>query len=120
MLWATMMGHFKLARVLWLKTQMPLRAAVVATRFAMQLVDDANWRSPVMLEELQAGANEIEGWAVGLLDQIEHLEEAVRVPRAHSCSSARVILTAGVPSPVCSADLATHDRARTLTAKQYR
>ena len=81
MMWSTLMGHFELSRLLWLKTSEPLRAAVIASRMCEKLKDqmsnDAAWSSPALMEELHRGADLIEDWAVGILDQFQRPDDAV-------------------------------------------
>lgn len=97
MLWATLMGHFELARLLWLKTSEPLRAAVTASQIVSRLKDqmgsNAAWSSPAMMGELQRGADDIESWAVDLLDQFRNADDAVLsltgVPARRRPSSAK-------------------------------
>ena len=84
-LWATLMGHFELARLLWLKTgeyrQEPLRTAVMASRMCQelkgQISNDAAWSSPDLMRELQRGAETMEEWAVGILDHFQNRNDAV-------------------------------------------
>ena len=84
-LWATLMGHFELARLLWLKTgeyrQEPLRTAVMASRMCQelkgQISNDAAWSSPDLMRELQRGAETMEEWAVGMLDHFQNRNDAV-------------------------------------------
>lgn len=74
MMWSVLAGHFELSRVIWLHSNEPLRAALMAARATAWL------RSQVYSEQLAEGlekaAAQYELWACGILDQIEHSADA--------------------------------------------
>jgi hypothetical protein len=74
MMWAVLLGHLDLSRVLWLRSPEPLRAAVMASRLCLKLKETNGASSAT---ELQQASDTYEDWAVGLLDQIAHSEDAV-------------------------------------------
>jgi len=74
MMWSVLMGHFKLSRMLWLKTSTPLRAAVVAARLCQKMSLKAG---PANVEALQEQSKVYESWALGILNQVTKSDEDV-------------------------------------------
>ena len=74
MMWAVLAGHFELSRRLWLQSQYPLRAAIMARRVCLRLKSVLPSANGVAL---QTASDDFENWAVGMLDQIEKADEAL-------------------------------------------
>lgn len=72
-MWAVLFGNFELARVLWRRSSSPMRTAVLAS----QLCHDLEHKWPPMSAELSRAAEDMEDWAIGMLNQMHSVEDAV-------------------------------------------
>ena len=74
MMWSVLSGHFDLSRIIWLQSNEPLRAAVIARRLCLKLRSISGL---AVRDELDKASNDFEDWAVGVLDEVEHSKEAL-------------------------------------------
>lgn len=68
-MWAVLISERELARLLWSKTEDPLRAALMASVLCRQIKDSVFYGVGQEAETLDADAELYEDWAVGLIDQ---------------------------------------------------
>ena len=77
MMWSVVIGHFELARQIWLKVPEPMRAAVMAKRLCDKIRAKVNDEHSAEL--LAQQALRFEEWASGMLDEIQSPEIAADI-----------------------------------------
>ena len=104
-MWSVLMGNFELTRILWRKSVVPLRTAVMARRLCLKLRDTC---AVSYSAELASAADHFELWAMGCLDSISDSEDAVvRPPRPppiplHLHPSVPSLVPIGPAGPACA------------------
>ena len=78
MLWAIMRGSFALAKTLWVRTETPLRAALLGHEICRKLLEEKA-RGEALGRQLRELMEHLLGRACGLLDNIADVEVARKV-----------------------------------------
>ena len=78
MLWAIMRGSFALAKTLWVRTETPLRAALLGHEICRKLLEEKA-RGEALGRQLRELMEHLLGRACGLLDNIGDVEVARKV-----------------------------------------
>lgn len=84
MLWAALIGDQPLARMLWLESAEPLRAALIARRLCLRLSLSYE-KLDTKYDDLEQCADTYESWASGMLDQLTQTEDAIDLLTALPC-----------------------------------
>ena len=86
MMWAVLIGEDRLARLLWRKTDEPMRAAIMGARVANKIAAELG-PDHLKYEELKKQAQQYEQWAIDVLDEIKEDDMAIAlltvVPKKH-------------------------------------
>ena len=90
MSWAVLIGQQKLARLLWEKTNHPLRAALIAARTSQRLASKRLADTETERRRAIEDAEEYSRWVTGLLDEMSNKEALEPLTRVYAIDMKKV------------------------------
>ena len=115
MLWAIMRGSFALAKTLWVRTETPLRAALLGHEICRKLLEEKA-RGEALGRRLRELMEHLLGRACGLLDNIADVEVARKVLQSKKGCARR---SAGRKIDASNIDIAIEFRIKAFVAHSH-